>query len=864
MLDLTNPSDLTLLESSKDLETLESALERQALEDGKERYLKSQERLESDQGYGSRDDISKIIKGCLPTLTQAIESYQKMGSSKGKGKTSTAFSILKDLDPSLLASVTLSHVFSLVHSSTPLTTMLASIGQAIESELWAKALEEHDSGLCQRLVKKATRSHGSVKHRKKAVKATAAKAGFKIERWDSGRRVKVAEPLVNCLLKSLPEVFELYRVRPHKDGMMVLVGLTPQAAAYISEITEAESWMHPVYKPMVVPPRPWTSFDTGAYHSPSLAAMVPLMRTHDRERRKLINKAIRSGVMAPCLEALNIIQDTAWAINKPVLEIAKWCWDQGMVIDTFPQRKHLPRPERPTDYDTLEEGAQKAWRIKAAQTAERNRSIDAETVTAVQDFIVADQLTHVEQFWIPHTLDFRGRVYPVPHFNQQRADHIKGLMRFAIGKPLGDNGVYWLMVHLANCGDFEKVSKASFDDRVQWVLHNEPMVLRIARDPKATFDIWSKADKPFQFLAACFEWAAYMEAFHQGEEYNFISHLPIALDGSNSGLQHYAASLRSLEGSYVNLTPSEKPRDIYQAVADIVLEATQADAATGDPVASLVLGEGITRKLVKRNVMTFAYSSVQFGFKQQLLTDLMGPLNLKVLEGSIPSNPYDIDGDRGFKAAGYIASKVWKAVNTLVQQAGEGMRFYQRCATALAHEAKGLTWFTPVGLPVLHKYVEFEVKRVQMFLYDKKVSLVDAGVDDKTDGDDVLKKVRLNVRTAPTKRINKDKARNAIAPNVIHSMDAAHLMLTVLEGSDAGIKSFSLIHDSFGTHAADTDAFFQIIREAFVGMYENFCPFDELRDATHEQLDDKTKVPEVPTKGTLDLQGVLDSDYAFA
>ena len=48
-------------------------------------------------------------------------------------------------------------------------------------------------------------------------------------------------------------------------------------------------------------------------------------------------------------------------------------------------------------------------------------------------------------------MDFRGRVYPIPpHLNHMGADINRGLLEFAEGKPLGEDGLFWLKVHLAN------------------------------------------------------------------------------------------------------------------------------------------------------------------------------------------------------------------------------------------------------------------------------------------------------------------------------------------------------------------------------------------------------------------------------
>jgi DNA-directed RNA polymerase len=304
---------------------------------------------------------------------------------------------------------------------------------------------------------------------------------------------------------------------------------------------------------------------------------------------------------------------------------------------------------------------------------------------------------------------------------------------------------------------------------------------------------------------------------------------------------------------------------VYQRVADVAKEAMERDAAEGNEIAKLVLKNGVDRKLVKRNAMTFPYSSEEYGFRQQQMQDLMRPLSLKVLAGQLPAHPYAYgDDDDGFKAAAYIAKHSWAAITSIVSDASAAMRFFQRCAQALAHEGKGLTWVTPVGLPVTHCYTEWDTKVLKMFLFDKEVPVAEAGPADRVVDDQVHKQVRVTVRTDPKRRIDKGKAKSAIAPNVIHSLDASHLMLTVLAAAKEGITNFALIHDSFATHAARTSDFFYIIREAFVAMYENYCPFEEIHHQTMTAIDDKSRVPATPSKGTLDVSRISESLYAFA
>lgn len=98
----------------------------------------------------------------------------------------------------------------------------------------------------------------------------------------------------------------------------------------------------------------------------------------------------------------------------------------------------------------------------------------------------------------------------------------------------------------------------------------------------------------------------------------------------------------------------------------------------------------------------------------------------------------------------------------------------------------------------------------------------------------------------------------------VHSLDASHLMLTVAMGSQEGIKSFALIHDSFGTHPSETDKFFRIIREAFLTLYTATDVFNDLKEQFTQQIPPNEELPQLPAKGTLNRELILDSLYAFA
>lgn len=94
-------------------------------------------------------------------------------------------------------------------------------------------------------------------------------------------------------------------------------------------------------------------------------------------------------------------------------------------------------------------------------------------------------------------------MYAVSPLSCQGADTTKALLCFANGKPLGSEGWKWLAVHGAGLTGNDKIS---FEDRVNFILDNEDVILAIAENPYDNRQ-WlgetgdHEMDKPWQFLA---------------------------------------------------------------------------------------------------------------------------------------------------------------------------------------------------------------------------------------------------------------------------------------------------------------------------------------------------------------------------
>lgn len=810
------------------------------------RFAKTHARTLRDQGGGATVGGLALTKAYVPAVAEAIRQTLK-SQPRRRRRDDVVAAMVKGLDPETMAVCLLQSVLHSIAMEAKLVSIYKSIGKTIHSELWADGLREHDAKLAKKIEKVVVEKHGSLTYRLQAARAIATRAGYNPSaRWNTEQLIAIGQYFLNILLKALPECFEWVILSGGGERGLTV---SDSALAIVEKVQLEAMRMNPVFLPSAEPSVPWTDWTKGGPTDPRMQRSTSLIRSFRQSTAALVKASIRSGEMQPAIDALNAIQATPWRINSRVLEVQKFCVANHIDVPGLPLVNDYAAPAKDKPWDDMTTNERTVWKFKAAEVEKANRSLKADRLLVAEDVETATQMAALPRFWTPYNMDWRGRVYALPYFNFQREDKVRGLFEFADGEPITEEGLYWLKIHTANCGDFNKVSKRPFEERLKWVDDNLNAIIAVAEDPVGTsaLGVWTKADAPFLFLAACLELSA---AVKVGAGY--VSHLPVNWDGSCSGLQHLCAATRSPEGSYVNLTPQEIPADVYQRVADEVNAELLQDSICGDPIteglAKQCLNHGIDRSVAKRNVMTFCYGSKKFGMAEQQRTDLMDPLKLKVLTGELEEHPFG--PDNGFAASKYLAAKVYAAIERTVAGPVEAMAFLQSLARTMAHEGKPLMWTSPVGIPCENRYHEPVLSRVKLWLYDRGVE-----VD-----------YRLSVADGETKPIAKDKAANGIAANFTHSLDAAHLLRTVKAAASEGFGHFALVHDSFGCHASRAARFHQIIREEFVRMYEEHDVLQEVLDRATADLTEHNhnRLPSALDKGALNIHEVLDAKYAFA
>lgn len=681
-------------------------------------------------------------------------------------------------------------------------------------------------------------------YRRAYAQAWYKRDGYEAERWDKEQATALGCWLIEIVCAA--------------SGYFVISGAT--AKITIIEPTQAfldawrkheEVYIHKSYRlcPTIIPPRPWENHNEGGYYG-DLQEASTLLRLHrDTDAfQKAYLKRLGQNSLNKVRQAVNAIQATPWCINTQVLEVMEQLVKLGGGKAGLPYLNEPPKPAVLTENPTEEELKEyKAAMIPFYRGETRRKSKALRSLSHIQ---LARQFAEYERIYFPCNMDFRGRIYPIPTFSPQGDDLNKGLLLFADVPPCtSDDDLRWFYIHGANLAGVDKVR---YTDRITWVQEHEQQILSSAADPLGC-DWWMQQDEPVQMLSFCFAYADMVKyKTEHGSIKGWQCGIPIAMDGTCSGLQHFSAILRDPIGAKaVNLTPSDQPNDIYAIVADKVNEKLREDAVNGEAdgiaekdgivkikygektLAQLWLSRGVNRKVTKRPTMTLAYGAKTFGFKDQVLAD--------TIEADITDGVFNgWTKENKVAAANYMAKLIWEAVGATVVKAVEGMKWLQECARLVVKDGQLVSWTTPIGLPIQQYYTRIDVKDVMLRCSNKRY--------------------RLYVATN-SGEVNKAKQSSSIAPNFIHSMDASHLQLTVLNAEAEGIHHFAMIHDSYGAPLSQANTMANVVRKSFVQLYtEN----DVLEAFRHDMQSYASKpLPEPPAKGDFDIHSVLDSNYIF-
>ncbi len=834
--------------------------------------------------------------------TAAILKAWLADCRRDRRRAAIAFSKLEHVDPYVVAFITLRTIFD--RASVAKINLLETamhIGLEVEYQARMQAWVGHEKDLPKedRLfggVQATLRKQKATVHHVRRVNINRFNKLMKEELhwsdWSFTDRQQVGLRMVDVVKQAYPECFDIAqdpmwtpfasqhdrhksKSRGSKFKPPYVILISDALMDELEEGVNRDAMSCPIYMPTLMPPKRWEGVRGGGYYSP-VTRKPTLIRFHtygEEERSKVLDDY--DALEMPRVQAaLNYVQETPWRINHKVYDVARRIWEEDLGIAGISKRERKPLPPKPEgmerpdiqdpkarreaerEWANLNPAALATWKRAASEVYGENARRESKATSVRETMRIADRLYNRE-FYFPHMLDFRGRMYPIPVYLQpQGNDLARGLLTFASGKEVGEDGVAWLAIHLANCFGKDKIP---YGDRCDWVEENRDMFVSIATDPlRDRRWITEAAGKScWQALAATYEWVRYLR-----EGPTMVSSLPIRVDGTCNGIQHLSAMMRDeVGGAQVNLVPDATQRDIYKEVADALKErllVVEDGLGYEGQMATMWLDafprREIGRDFTKRQVMVLPYGATTEAYMKYVWEWLNENDRDKV---KIPD-----DGEKGRgRAVAWIVKHMWSVVNEMLPQPLAAMKWIQDCARVVAEVNQPIIWTTPSGFVVRHFYGTVHARKIESMVDGRRITL------------------QVYDRTA---QLSQREQLQGISPNFVHSMDGCANMETLITMAlDNERLPMTTIHDAYGTVAGAMWRLFNAIRKAFVWLHERDVLADfrnscvrMLRDhylATREGYDwykamehADEMVPQLPERGSLDVTLVRESDYFFA
>mgnify|MGYP003135293550 FL=1 len=497
------------------------------------------------------------------------------------------------------------------------------------------------------------------------------------------------------------------------------------------------------------------------------------------------------------LDFLNKIQKVGYKLNPFIVRTAEFLQEKEISVGKFLPIIHYDLPPKPVDIAENKE-SRKNYRRQAAEVLNRQAQETRRSCRTRMTMEAVAKFKDRDVFYIPWSFDYRGRAYPIPAFlTPQDTDFGKSLIKFAKEAEVTPESYKWLAFQVATSYGLDK---HTWDERQQWVKDNILTITRVAEDPIDNLGDWEGAEEPWQFLAACEE---YYHCVIKKDR--LTTGLCVATDATCSGLQILAGLARDKStAQLVNVLPSKRPQDAYAVIAK-----------KSKPNIPEVLHPVWDRKCCKRTVMTIPYNAKAFS-------------NRAYIREALKEKGIEVDKDD--------LTITVKAVRDAMSQVVPGpmsvMKWIEdEVSKAIKRGTTKLEWTTPSGFVVSQRLMKKKTQRIELQL---------------------LGSCKLTVATEDGNIVDRNRHKAATAPNLIHSLDASLLHLSVKRFNEP----IALIHDSVLCRATDMSLLSTIVRETYMHLFAD----NDYLTTFAQQIGAETEPPII---GDLEPRSVIDSTYFF-
>lgn len=778
---------------------------------------------------GRASDIGIGMRILASAFEGAHEEFLRMRDTRCPGVGGKYRAMLRRIDSEIIVVAAIREVLAGCASPDKcmMQDILRNLGKIIEAEVLIDRMCDVSQGYTDKTIQYLDAQHTkSLNHRYRTFSTGAQSLGMDWEPWTSEERVGVAK----LVLQSIYDSTGLFEWRPEpcsKGKPMYELVPSPELAKKLHDAVEAGKAIVK-FPPMLIPPRAWEGQFDGGYLTEWFQGHAKMMgiRGSSKKQRQWVQDGLSGPTAAPLRSAMNKAQSVPYRVNKAVLELLQ----KAMALQTgvlgLPRSSPAPMPEFPMVEGWQKDEATpaeldmfKQWKLAMHDWYSTDSKRKGQAAGLYSKMAELRKYKDEEKLYFPTFIDWRGRMYFRSSLNPQSNDAVKGCLEFAEGKKLGERGLFWLKVHVANSAGYDKHDP---EIKAAWVDQHWPMIEDFINDPLNVDP--PEPDTAFTLYQAGL---ALQEALEMSDPREYVCHVPVAMDATCSGLQHFSALLRDeVGGLYTNLVDNglDQKSDIYRKVGEVA-ESVKPFLESDPVILDYWKEKPISRSMAKRPVMTYVYGSTLKSTMDYVTVDMLK-------EGFEPI--YDDDGKVLYsqhKLSVCVGKALRKGVEQTVPSAADGMSFLQQL---VRKSTKPIQWVSPVGVPVIN-WSEGHVIR--------QVAIRSMGISS------VLVRHRNGIYDTRA-------AADGIAPNFVHSLDSAHLCMTINEFPGQIVP----IHDSFGTHPSDVDAMHYALRYTFVRMYS-----EDILGKLYETVELKDDVDEIilPKKGRLDIQDVMKSRFMF-
>ena len=545
------------------------------------------------------------------------------------------------------------------------------------------------------------------------------------------------------------------------------------------------------------------------------------------------------------------------------------------------KKNTLPLPDRPKrklDPES-DDGKKRAkyWR-KRILLKEAKLRVESRRRKFESELENAQKYRDAECFYHRVSVDYRGRIYLPSSFSYQGSDLARSLIEFADGEPVNAVGFSALCQHNANTYGYEASPQDKRETGMDFDIANTAAY--IALYPEETFDQWKTTDKPYCYLRSCLDirdcraveapkiieeleldkeqsfpneevyqfhkklWPALVERRKEVKmvDDEFVSHLPVELDQSNSAFAHIAGMMND-DDLRRQANHGETYSDLYNDAADSLrLTGPETDEK---------------RKIVKLVAVPWGYGAGSYTCANRLREFReQSPHKAKWLrqqtseEITILTTNILRHLERKFKTCVRYRDRIYRAIDEVKERADKEIKEKK------TEETDAVIWTTASYFPVLQQVYRARELRGEVFNGQK--------------GDDAADAMLRTKRS--TDIIAWDKHKTKAPPNLVHSYDAALIHAVLWAGRFSSVKLDSreqpyllpapeqadekagtvegtymyryleerfyeprypivTIHDAFGVHARH---FFDLENKLVLGMATLYAGFDPLTLFTSE------------------------------